>query len=113
MLLSNNCHPLITISTPVTNTLQTIIDNITTNDTKLLFPGVIQTGVSDHYLIFSLTLNSVSKSNPENVFRRDRNTFNSETFHVELELNLQLLSSSFANANKNNFNQLFLSFSRK
>ena len=32
MLLSNNCHPVITIPTRVTNTSHTIIDNIVTND---------------------------------------------------------------------------------
>ena len=41
MLLSNNCHPLITIPTRVTNTSHTIIDNIITNDPKLLLPEVI------------------------------------------------------------------------
>ena len=41
MLLSNNCHPLITIPTRVTNNSHTIIDNIITNDPKLLLPGVI------------------------------------------------------------------------
>ena len=67
--------------------------------------------MSDHYLVFSLTLNySIPKSNPENIFRRDKSTFNPEAFRIELELNLQLLSPLFATANKNNFNQLFFEF---
>ena len=84
MLLSNNCHPLITIPTRVTNTSHTIIDNIITNDPKLLLPGVIQTDVSDHYLVFPLTLNySIPKLNPENIFRKDKSTFNPEAFRIE------------------------------
>ena len=111
MLLSNNCHPLITIPTRVTNTSHTIIDNIITNDPKLLLPGVIQTDVSDHYPVFSLTLNySIPKANPDTIFRRDKSTFNTEDFRIELESNLQLFSPSFATANKNNFNQLFSEF---
>ena len=111
MLLCNNCHRLITIPTRVTNTSHIIIDNIITNDPKLLLPGVIQTEVSDHYFVFSLTLNySIPKSNPENIFRRDKSTFNPDAFRIKLESNLQLLSSTFATANKNIFNQLFSDF---
>ena len=67
--------------------------------------------MSDHYFVFSLTLNySIPKSNPENVFRRDKSTFKPEAFRIELESNLQLLSSSFTTANKNIFNQLFFDF---
>ena len=105
MLLSNNCHPLITIPIRVTNISHTIIDNIITNDPKLLLPGVI------HYLVFSLTLNyCIPKSHPENIFCRDKNTFNPEAFQIELESNLQLLSPLLATANKNNFNQVFSKF---
>ena len=59
MLLSNNCHSLIVITIPncVANTSHTIIHNVIINDPKLLLPGVIQTDVNDHYLVFSVTLN--------------------------------------------------------
>ena len=91
---------LITIFSRVTNTLHTIIDNIITIDPNLLLPGVIPTDVSDHYLVFSLTPNySIPKSNPENIFRREKSTFNSEVFRIELESNLLLLFPSFANTN--------------
>ena len=93
VLLSNNSHPLITTSTRIANNSHTITDNIIANDPKLLYPGVIQTAVSDQYLVFFLTLNSsISKSNLEKLFRRDKSTFNPEVFCVELESNLQLLS---------------------
>ena len=90
------------------NTSLTVIDNIIPNDPKLLLAGVIQTDVSDHYPVFSLTLHySIPKSNPENIFRVDKSKSNRQAFRIELESNLQLLSASFANANKNNFNPLF------
>ena len=91
----------------ITSNLHNITDDIITNDPKLLFPGVIQTAVSDQYLVFFLTLNySISKSNPESFFHRD---------NVHLILRFFVLNGNrifsyflgFANANKNNVNQLF------
>ena len=73
----------------ITNTSHTITDDIITTDPKLLFPGVIQTAVSDQYLVFFLTLNnSISKSNPENFFRRDKSIFNPEVFRIKWKPNL-------------------------
>ena len=84
MLLSNNCHPLITTPTRVTNTSHTIIDSIISNDRKLLLPRVIQTDVSNHYLVFFLTLHcSIPKSNPENIFRSDKSAISPGAFCIE------------------------------
>ena len=80
--------------TRITSTSHTITDDIITNEPKLLFPGVIQTAVSDQYLVFFVTLNySIFKSNPENFFRRDKSTFNPEVFRIKWKPNLKLLSS--------------------
>ena len=86
MLLSNNCYPLITIPSRVTNTSYAIVDNIITNEPKLLLPVVIQTYFSDHYLVFSLTIyHCKHKSNPETIFRRDKSTFNPKALCIKFE----------------------------
>ena len=57
MILGNSAFPTITIPTRVTENSKTIIDNIITNDSNIILPGIIQTDISDHFVIFSLTMN--------------------------------------------------------
>ena len=57
MILGNSAFPTITIPTRVTENSKTIIDNILTNDSNIILPGIIQTDISDHFVIFSLTMN--------------------------------------------------------
>ena len=52
-LCSHGLFPLITIPTRVSKTSATIINLILTNDnTHQLYPGVIKTDLSDHYITF-------------------------------------------------------------
>jgi len=50
------------------------MDNIITNDTtNKLLPGVIRTDLSDHYAVFSSTLNfSTPNSKDKVIYRRDK-----------------------------------------
>ena len=88
MILGNSSFPTITIPTRVTKNSKTIIDNIITNDSNIILPGIIQTDISDHFVIFSFTMNfNKPLKNNVKIYRRDKSKFNSEEFCRQLELN--------------------------
>ena len=78
MFLRSNCHLLITIPTCVTNTSHTIIDNIITNDPKLLFQESFKPTQATIILCSSLLLTTLY-SNPT-----------LKTFFVEIRVHLIL-----------------------
>ena len=111
MLLSNHTFSLIQKPTRVTNTSKTVIDNILTNDVKLKLPGVIKSDISDHYIIFSFSLNLTNQPLDYLPFQfRDKSNFNAESFCSQLETNLDSLNEHLINVSPENFNQLFTDF---
>ena len=111
VILGNSVFPTLTIPTRITENSKTIIDNIITNDSNIILPGIIQTDISDHFVIFSLTMNfNKPLKNNIKIYRRDKSKFNSEEFCCQLESNLQAFNLQIYSATRDNFNQLFAEF---
>ena len=107
MILGNSAFPTITIPTRATENSKTIIDNIITNDFNNILPGTIQTDISDHFVIFSFTMNfNKPLKNNIKTYCRDKSKFNSEEFCCQLESNLQAFNPQIYSATPDNFNQL-------
>ena len=81
IILGNSAFPTITIPTRATENSKAVIDNIVTNDSNIILPGIIQTDISDHFVIFSFTMsfNKPPKNNLK-IYLRDKSKFNSEEF---------------------------------
>ena len=110
-LICNNAFPIITLPTRISNQSRTIIDNIITNDTQTILPGVIETDLSDHYPIFSVTVNySPTKKNETYLYRRDKSNFDSKNFLEQLSTNLQLLNEEISEVTSQNFHSIFSNF---
>ena len=111
MILGNSAFPTLTIPTRVTENSKTIIDNIITNDSSIILPGIIQTDISDHFVIFSFTIsfNKPPKNNIK-IHRRVKSKFNSEEFCRQLESNLEAFNAQTYSATPDNFNQLIAQF---
>ena len=107
MTLGNSAFPAITIPTRVTENSKTIIDNIITNDSNIILPVIIQTDISNHFVIFSLTMNfNKPLKNNIKIYHSDKSKLNSEEFCRQLELNLQAFSTQIYSATPDSFNQL-------
>ena len=66
IMRSYNHQPLIYRPTRVTSTSATLIDNIFTNDTKIISSGIILSDISDHFPIYatnSITIKSIKNEN--------------------------------------------------
>ena len=86
MILGNSIFPTITIPMRVAENSKTIIDNIITNDSNIILPGIIQTDISDHFVIFSSTMNfNKPLKNNIKIYWKDKSKFNSEEFCCQLE----------------------------
>ena len=111
MILGNSAFPTITIPTHVTENSKTIIDNMITNNSNTILPGIIQTDISDHFVIFSFTMsfNKPPKNNTK-IYRRDKSKFNTEEFCFQLESNLQAFNPQIYSTTPDNFNQLIAEF---
>ena len=111
VILGNSAFSTKTIPTRVTENSKTIIDNIITYDSNIILPGIIQTDISDHFVIFSFTMNfNKSPKNNIKIFRRNKSKFNPEEFCRQLESNLQAFNPLIYNATPDNFNQLTAEF---
>ena len=111
IILGNSAFPTITIPTLVTENSKTIIDNIITNDSNIIVPGIIQTDISDHFVIFSFTMNfGKPLRNNIKIYHKDKSKFNSEEFCCQLELNLQAFNLQIYSVTPDNFNQLIAKF---
>jgi len=112
MLISNRVCSTIILPIQVTDNSETIIDNIITNDSNHILPGIIQTNISDHYVVFSFTLN-YSKLLQKNmlVYRRDKSNFNTENFFCrQLQSNLEKPHPKFTNVPPSDFDNLCSEF---
>ena len=118
ILCSHDLFPLITIPTRVSKTSATIIDHILTNDnTHQLYPGVIKTDLSDHYITF-VTLRKLTEiasnhpSNKNKIERRDMTKFFYEAFKDTLEKSLTNFMTFLPEITINNFNSEFCQIRR-
>ena len=116
ILCSHGLFPSITIPTRVSKTSATIIDHILTNDnTHQLYPGVIKTDLSDHYITFVTLckLTEIASKHPSNKNkskRRDMTKFSSEAFKDDLEKSLTNFMTFLPQITINNFNSEFAKF---
>ena len=91
--------------------MPTYVDNPITNNSNIILPGIIQTDISDHFVIFSLTMNfNEPLKNSIKIYHTDKSKFNSEEFCRQLELNLQAFNPQIYCATPDNFNHLFAEF---
>ena len=92
MILRSSTFPTITIPTCITENLKTLIANIITNDSNIILLGIIQTDISNHFVIFFFIMNfNKPPKNNIKIYLRDKSKFNSEEFCRQLESNLQAL----------------------
>ena len=80
--------PIISKPTYVAETSSTIIDHIITIDlTRRIFPLIIRTDLTDHYLTaLAATKNTErTRTQPTKILRRDMSHFSSETFYTDVE----------------------------
>ena len=115
ILYSHGLFPLITIPTRVSKTSATIIDHISTNDnTHQLYPGVIKTDLSDHYITFvtSCKLTEIASKHPsnKNKSKRDKTKFSSEAFKNDLEKSWTNFMTFLPEITITNFNSEFAKF---
>ena len=83
LLLSHRAFPLITKPTRVTVKSATIIDHIISNDTiNVLYPGIIQTDVTDRYPIFCgvKRFHRKDKTKTPKMYCRNKSSFCAEHF---------------------------------
>lgn len=77
---------LITEYTRVTDRSKTLIDHLLTNEPQnLVASGVIQIGISDHYLIYGVRKFHTSKSNPKFIESRNMKHFDPQLFIHDLK----------------------------
>jgi len=110
MVTFHGAFRIITLPTRVTGHSQTILDNILTNNRSILLSGFVQTDISDQYIVFSIALNFSCFASNELGMVRNKTKFNTETYHTQLESNLEALNPHFVDVEPHNFNQLFEKF---
>ena len=108
LLLSHAGFLLITEPTRVTKNSATIIDHIISNDTiNVLYPGIIQTDLTDHYPIFcgAKRFHYKDKTKPPKMYYKDKSSFCAEHFCEDLGNNLNEFFSAQPALNIENFNK--------
>ena len=109
MLLSSANCPIITKPTLVTPNSSTIIDHIITNCySHPIFPGVIESTLTDHYPIFCILKCSVNHERSIKSFYRSIKKFDSE--QVLIDLNSKVNEFDTHNLSENNLNEIFDQF---
>ena len=116
-LLASHCAiPIITKPTRITESTATLIDHILTNDhTNKILPGVFVTHIADHYPVFAVIYNAVSKKSQSKfkpIFCRDLAKFDKNLFCNDLFTSMEIFLSSLNlnNITQNNFDAIFNSF---
>ena len=102
--------PVITKPTRVAETSSTIIDHIITNDlARRLFPMIIRTDLTDHYLTAVVAIENIecTQSQPMKILRRDMSHFSSETFKTDVEQFANRFLENLTEITADNFNNVF------
>ena len=102
--------PVITKPTRVAETSSTVIDHIITNDlARHLFPMIIRTDLTDHYLTAVVVIENIERtqSQPMKILFRDMSHFSSETFNTDVEPFANRFLENLTEITADNFNNVF------
>ena len=96
--------------TRVAETSSTIIDHIITNDlTRRIFPMIIRTDLTDHYLTAVVAIENIkrTRSQTTKILRRDMSHFSSETFNTDVEQFANRFLEDLTEITADSFNNVF------
>ena len=102
--------PIITKPTRVTETSATIIDHIITNDlTRRLFPIILKTDLTDHYLTAVVATINIKRKQCQSgkILRGDMSHFSTENFNNDVEQFADRFLEDLTEITAENFNNVF------
>ena len=106
MLSSHALYPTITRPTRITPNFFTIIDHIITNcNSHDISPGIIESDLTDHYTVFCIIQNTITRKRHNKYYYRAMKNFDSEKFPVDFASKLH--NYDLPDLNVNNVNNVF------